>query len=89
MYITAVFINDPFSQELRIDCNKLKIKTVKDGEICILPNFNDSIFEVEDTCIDVITNESVRKIKVINSGIIKYKNNTLTYFGNFKESEST
>lgn len=87
MYITAVFINDPFSRELRIDCDELKVKTVKDGEICILPNFNDSIFEVKDTCIDVITtNKSIKKIKVINSGIIKYKNNTLTYFGNFEEN---
>ena len=86
MYITAVFISDPFSQELRIDCDELKVKTVKYGEICILPNFNNSIFEVKDTYIDVITNKSIRKIKVINSGIIKYKNNTLTYFGNFKEN---
>ena len=81
----AIFSNSPFDNEIRVDCEMIKMNTYKDGEICILPNFNNSIFEVNDTIVICKNNELVKKIKINGNGIIKFEDNTLNCFGSFEE----
>lgn len=85
MSITAIFANSPFDKEVRIDCKILKMNTDKDGEICILPNFNNSIFEIKDNVIEVECDNTIKKIKIIGTGIVKFENNTFICLGSFKK----
>ena len=85
MSITAIFANSSFDNEIRIDCNELRMNTKKDGEICILPNFNNAIFEVENCIINILSNGKTIKIKIINSAILQFNNNLLHCFGNFEQ----
>lgn len=85
MNITAIFLNSPFDNELRIDCESVKINTFKEGEIVILPNFRSSIFEIENTIVECNNGSNIRKIKINGTGIIEFKNNTLNCFGTFEE----
>ena len=81
----AIFSNSPFDDEIRVDCEMIKMNTYKDGEICILPNFNNSIFEICDTVVFCKNNNNVKQIKINGTGIVKFENNTLNCFGSFEE----
>lgn len=86
MSITAIFISDPFKHELRIDCDMLKLNSIKDGEICILKDFNNSIFEIKDTIVYAMSEEKIKKqIKIFNTGVVKFNDNIFTCFGEFEE----
>ena len=85
MSIMAIFANSPFDNEIRMDCKMLRMNTKKDGEVCVLPNFNNSIFEIDNSIIFVSTDSGEKKIKIDGVGIIKFENNILTCFGKFTE----
>ena len=85
MSITAIFANSPFDEEVRIDCKMLKMNTRKDGEICVLPEFNNSIFEVDDSVIDIMTGDGTIHVKMLGSAIVRFKDNVLTCFGRFEK----
>lgn len=91
MNITAIFLNSPFDDEIRIDCESIKLNTTTDGEIVILPNFRKSIFEIKDTILECKNNDKIRKIQISGNGIIKFdnKNNILNCFGLFSEIKDT
>ena len=88
MCIIAIFTNSPFDQELRIDCNMLKMNTQKDGEICILPNYQKSVFNIADTIIEASCGKEKVKVKISGNAIIKFNNNTLNCFGQFTRIEA-
>ena len=88
MSIIAIFTNSPFDQELRIDCDMLKMNTQKDGEICILPNYQKSIFNIAETIIEAINETGTTKIKISGNAVIKFDNNTLNCFGQFSKIEA-
>ena len=86
MSIMAIFANSPFDKEKRIDCKMLKLHSIKNGEICILPNFHNAILEIKDNIICIDTNNQQKSIKIHTTGIAQFKDNVFTYFGGFTES---
>ena len=88
MSIIAIFTNSPFDQELRIDCDMLKMNTQKDGEICILPNYQKSVFNITDTIIEASNGTEKTKIKISGNAIVKFNNNILNCFGRFTKMEA-
>ena len=88
MSIIAIFTNSPFDQELRIDCDMLKMNTQKDGEICILPNYQKSVFNIADTIIEASNGAEQTKIKISGNAIVKFNNNILNCFGRFTKIDA-
>lgn len=82
----AIFINSAFDNELRLECNRMKVNTKKDGEICILPKYYNTVFEVSDATIVVSSEEKEKKIKVIGNGIVKVDNDNIYCFGRYEEA---
>ena len=81
----AIFANSPFDKETRVDCEMIKIKKKKNGEICILPNYNNSIFDIENAIIEIINKSNTTKIKINNSAVVTFENNNFICFGLFEE----
>lgn len=81
----AVFANSPFDTEVRIDCKMLKLRTKEDGDICILPDFNNTIFDIEDAIVYLESDTESRKIKIIGTGVAKFENNKFMCFGKFED----
>lgn len=88
MSIIAIFTNGPFDQELRVDCDMLKMITPKDGEICILPDYQKSVFNIADTIIEASCGKEKVKVKISGNAIIKFDNNILNCFGRFNKIEA-
>ena len=84
--MTIIFSNSPFDKEVRFDCQKVKMNTSKYGEICILPNYRDSIFDINNSIISIFGAENKEvQVKITHSAIVKVKNNIVNVFGQFNE----
>lgn len=83
--MTIIFSNSPFDKEVRFDCQKVKMNTEKFGEICILPNYRDTIFDINNSTISVLDAKNTEvQMKITNSAIVKVKNNIVNVFGQFQ-----
>ena len=86
MTMTIIFANSPFDKEYRFDCQKVQMNTIKFGELCILPNYRNSIFDINNSLISVLDKENNElKIKVIGSAIVKIQDNNINVFGQFSQ----
>lgn len=84
--MTIIFANSPFDKECRFDCKKVQMNTTKFGELCILPNYRNSIFDINNSVVSVFDNENKEiKVKITNSAIVKIQDNTINIFGQFSE----
>ena len=81
----VIFSNSPFDKEIRIDCDMIKMNTKKYGEICLLNNYRNSIFEISDCDIIFKTKDGDKKIKLNGNGIVEVKNNNVSCFGDFEK----
>ena len=85
--MTVIFVDNPFGQELRFSATRVKLQSAVEDEICILPNFFNSIFPVKKCVVEV--NENVdgetKKIQLLSSAVARFENNKLTITGTFKE----
>lgn len=86
MLITTIFANSPFDKELRFSCKQVKMNTKKYGEVCVLPNHCNIIFEVQDTVVELSCDDGKNeKVKIDGSAIAKIDDNNLNIFGQFSK----
>ncbi|MBQ7537172.1 MAG: hypothetical protein IJT14_03575 [Rickettsiales bacterium] len=86
MLITTIFANSPFDKELRFSCKQVKMNTKKYGEVCVLPNHCNIIFEVQDTVVELSCDDGKNeKVKIDGSAIAKIEDNNLNIFGQFSK----
>ena len=74
-----------FNLDFKFSCQKIKMNTEKYGEICILPNYRDTIFDINNSTISVLDAENKEvQVKITHSAIVKIKNNVVNVFGQFQ-----
>ena len=85
MSLSAVFLSSPFDKEIRYDCDSIKLRSDKDGEVCILQNYNDCIFTISEGLIEISSGGKIIKLKILSKGVVKIEDNCFYCFSSFKE----
>jgi len=81
----AIFANSPFNEELRLDCHLVKMNTKAHGEVCILENYAKSVFDIENTIVELKNNDKLEKVNILGNAIVKVENNTINFFGTYEK----